>query len=82
MIEIAKNFLPDANWQSIEMYSHFDKENEVLLIQNSLDYCLRATFYFRKNKDEKDYPAAANYLLKVCEQQLKRILYGNYSLEN
>lgn len=82
--EIAKNFLPDANWQSIEMYSHFDEENEieVPLIQNSLDYYQRATFYFRKNKEQKDYPAAANYLRKECEQQLKRILYGNYSFKN
>lgn len=82
--EIAKNFLPDANWQSIEMYSHFDEENEieVPLILNSLDYYQRATFYFKNNKEQKDYPAAANYLRKECEQQLKRILFGNYSLKN
>lgn len=82
--EIAKNFLSDADWQSIEMYSHYDEVNEieVPLIQNSFDYYQRAIFYFKKNKEQTDYPAAANYLRKECEQELKRILYGNYSLKN
>lgn len=82
--EIAKNFLSDVDWHSIEMYSHYDEVNEIEipLIQNSLDYYQRATFYFKRNKEQKDYPAVANYLRKECEQQLKRILYGNYSLKN
>jgi hypothetical protein len=83
--EIAKNFLADSHWQSVEMYSHFDEVNEIeipLILTPSLDYYQRATLYFKKNKNDKDYPAAANYLRKECELQIKRILYGNYALKN
>lgn len=83
--EIAKNFLPESNWQSIEMYSHYDAVNKIelpLIITPSLDYYQRADLYFQKNKEDKDYPAAANYLRKEYEQQFKRLLYGNYSLKS
>ena len=83
--EIAKNYLSDSKWQSVEMFTHF--ENDIgfcvpLILTPSLNYYQKAEIYFRKNKESKDYPAAANYLRKECEQQLKRILYGKYLLKN
>lgn len=82
--EVAKNYLPSSQWQSVEMYSHYDSVHEIelpLILTPSLNYYERATLYFKKNKEGKDYPAAANYLRKECEQQLKRILYGKYLLK-
>lgn len=81
--EIAKQFLPNT-WHSIEMYSHYDDEAEFdipLILHESLSYYEKAELYFKKSKDYKDYPAAANYLRKACEQELKRILYGKYLLK-
>lgn len=81
--EIAKQYLNPNKWQSIEMYAHFDEALgfDVPLILPSEGYYEKAYAYFRKNKDYKDYPAAANYLRKECEQQFKRILYGKYLLK-
>jgi energy-coupling factor transporter ATP-binding protein EcfA2 len=83
--EIAKNYLNENQWQSVEMFSHFDENLNFelpLIFTSSLGYLEKAEIYFKKNKEYKDYPAAANYLRKECEQQLKRILFGNYLLKN
>lgn len=82
--EIAKNSLNDK-WLSVELYSNKDYElgfDRPLIMSPSLNYFQKAELYFNKNKSFKDYPAAANYLRKECEQQLKRLLYGNYLLKN
>ena len=82
--EIAKNSLND-NWLSVELYSNKDNElgfDRPLIMSPSLNYFQKAELYFNKNKTYKDYPAAANYLRKECEQQLKRLLFGNYLLKN
>jgi energy-coupling factor transporter ATP-binding protein EcfA2 len=82
---IAKNYLDDNHWQSIEMYSHFDEDlkfNVPLIMTPSHSYLEKAQLYFKKNSEYKDYPASANYLRKESEQQLKRILFGNYLLKN
>lgn len=81
--EVAKGYVGN-NWHTVEMYAHFDEAQgfEVPFIMPSEGYYEKALAYFKKNKDYKDYPAAANYLRKECEQQFKRILYGNYLLKN
>ena len=53
---------------------------DVPLIQQSRGHYQKVLFHFKKNKDLKDYPAAANYLRKECEQKLKSIMYGKYLL--
>ncbi|MBX3006831.1 MAG: AAA family ATPase [Melioribacteraceae bacterium] len=48
-----------------------------VFIDPSEDYYPRAKGYFNK----KDYPAAANYLRKACERELRRILPQNQKLK-
>ena len=47
-----------------------------VIIDKSSDHFERA----KKHFDAKDYPAAANYLRKTCEKELRRILPGNKTL--
>lgn len=82
--ETAKFYLDNRKWLSIEMYSHLEEGfafEKPLIFTPSIGYYEKAEIYFKKRKEYKDYPAAANYLRKEFESQLKRLLYGNYLLK-
>jgi len=69
-----------SEWKFYEMY---EKESRQLgqapepLFLKSLTYREKAEKYF----ESADYPAAANYLRKYCEEQLKRLLPDNLLLK-
>lgn len=69
-----------GDWKFYEMY---EKESRQLgqapepLFLNSLTYREKAEKYFERG----DYPAAANYLRKYCEKELKRLLPDNLLLK-
>lgn len=69
-----------GDWKFYEMY---EKESRLLgqapepLFLNSLTYRKKAEKYFESG----DYPAAANYLRKYCEKELKRLLPSNILLK-
>ncbi|NLF41897.1 MAG: ATP-binding protein, partial [Bacteroidales bacterium] len=81
--EIAKRWFTNSSlgFKSIELYPSDFKQNTLtfetpVIIDPSLPYFERAKLYYAK----KDYPAAANYLRKACESEIKRILPQNLLL--
>ena len=77
-------FINEAGKQSEwEFYEMYEKESRQLgqapepLFLKSLTYREKAEKYF----ESADYPAAANYLRKYCEEQLKRLLPDNLLLK-
>lgn len=81
--EIAKRWFTNSSlgFKSIELYpsdfKHYTLTFETpVIIDPSLPYFERAKLYYAK----KDYPAAANYLRKACESEIKRILPQNLLL--
>jgi len=82
--ETANYYLPNDKWKTVEMYTHNKDDVDFdlpLIISPSLTYYQKAEIYYKKCKNHKDYPAAANYLRKVFEEQFKRILYDKYLLK-
>ncbi|HEY3369982.1 MAG TPA: hypothetical protein VGK10_03985 [Prolixibacteraceae bacterium] len=81
--EVAKRWSTNSplKFKSIELYSVENKLSAgsfemPLIIDPSMNYFEKAKLYYQK----KDYPAAANYLRKACENELKRILPLNLQL--
>lgn len=81
--EIAKRWFTNSSlsFKSIELYPSDFKQNTLnfetpVIIDPSLPNFERAKLYYAK----KDYPAAANYLRKACESEIKRILPQNLLL--
>ena len=77
-------FINEAGKQSEwNLYELYEKESRQLgqapepLFIKSLTYSEKAEKYF----ESADYPAAANYLRKYCEEQLKRLLPENLLLK-
>lgn len=77
-------FINEAGKQSEwKLYEMYEKESRQLgqapepLFIKSLTYSEKAEKYF----ESADYPAAANYLRKYCEEQLKRLLPENLLLK-
>jgi len=82
--ELAKRWMnqTDLNFRHIELYEGIDESKLPIipipiLIDPSLGYLERAKLHYEK----KDYPAAANYLRKKCESEIKRILPKNMQLK-
>lgn len=82
--ETAKRWFNESKleFKAIEFYvgESFVGEKKIespLIIDKSNDYFVQAKSYYYK----KDYPVAANYLRKVCERELKRILPKNLQLK-
>lgn len=81
--ETARNFFETENqkFKNIELFVN-DHDNDPntpdipVIIDPGLDYFERAKEYFKA----KDFPAAANYLRKACESELRRILPAHMSL--
>ncbi len=83
--ETAKYYLPNNKWETVEMYSHSENGidfNLPLIISPSSNYYQKAEIYYKKSRDNKDYPASANYLRKEFEYQFKRLLYDKYLLKS
>ncbi|MCX6222595.1 MAG: AAA family ATPase [Bacteroidia bacterium] len=81
--EVAKRWFAQSNltFRNIELYSgsylNGSKSFEIpIIIDPSLGYFEKAKLYYEK----KDYPASANYLRKVCENEIKRILPKNLQM--
>jgi len=81
--ETARNFFETENqkFKTIELFVN-DQDNDPttpdipVIIDPGLDYFERAKEYFKA----KDFPAAANYLRKACESELRRILPAHMTL--
>jgi len=80
--ELARQWFNNntCKFKSLELYIEDDgnpntPEQPVVIDKNS-DHFENAQRHF----DAKDYPAAANYLRKACESELKRILPRNKTL--
>jgi energy-coupling factor transporter ATP-binding protein EcfA2 len=80
--ELAHQWFANNNcvFKTLEMYTNDDGNpttpEQPVIIDKSSDQFERAKRHF----DSKDYPAAANYLRKACEKELRRILPGNKTL--
>ncbi len=81
--ETARNFFETENkkFKTIELFVD-DHDNDPttpdipVIIDPGLDYFEKAKAYFKA----KDFPAAANYLRKACESELRRILPAHMTL--
>lgn len=81
--ETARNFFETENqkFKNIELFVN-DHDNDPntpdipVIIDPGLEYFKRAKAYF----EAKDFPAAANYLRKACESELRRILPSHMNL--
>jgi len=81
--ETARSFFETGNqkFKAIELFVN-DNDNDPntpdipVIIDPGLNYFERAKAYFKS----KDFPAAANYLRKACESELRRILPAHMTL--